>query len=197
MNRILEKRIKIIPLSIFCLALILAVSSCKKSKFEQEFECTTPMSFSNTKTYSDVLGNFEFEVPKSWKTKLYYDEYQSKLYAADTTRELSESYIIDVTWHQGELVFNEEFEKLVAHQVVNEFELIPVKEGYGDFLDKPAYYNIATGKVNNMSWHYLQIYIQHNVDEYYTLSSKIYGNDLVTERICSSFALFNELVFLK
>ena len=169
--------------------------SCQNSKFERDFDCNTPAEYTQTKTYKDVLGHFEIEVPRSWKTELYYDEYQSKLYTADTTRNLSESYIIDITWHQGELVIDDEFEELVSKQVGREFNLIPVKSGEGEFLDLPAYYHISTGKKNDMSWHYLQIYLKYATDEYYTLTSKIYGNDLVTERICSSFAIFKDLEF--
>lgn len=173
----------------------LILSSCQNSQFEREFGCETPMSFSHTKTYKDVLNHFEIEIPKSWKTSLYYDEYQSKLYTADTTRNLSESYILDITWHQGELVIDAEFEELVSKQVGREFNLIPVKSGEGEFLDLPGYYHISTGKKNDLSWHYLQVYLKYSTDEYYTLTSKIYGNELVTERICASFAIFKELEF--
>ena len=49
--------------------------SCQKSKFEREFECETPSIYTQTKTYKDVLDHFEVDVPISWKTELYYDEY--------------------------------------------------------------------------------------------------------------------------
>lgn len=111
----------------------IVLSSCKNSQFEREFSCDTPMSFSSTKTYKDVLSHFEIDVPKNWKTSLYYDEYQSKLYTADTTRNLSESYIIDVSWHQGELIIDDDLERLVSEQVGREFNLIPVKAGKENF----------------------------------------------------------------
>jgi hypothetical protein len=187
---------KITKLILIAAACGVVLSSCKNSQFEREFSCETPMSFSNTKRYKDVLDHFEIDVPKNWKTSLYYDEYQSKLYTADTTRNLSESYIIDVTWHQGELIIDDDLERLVSEQVGREFNLIPVKAGEGEFLDYPAYYHISTGKKNNMSWHYLQVYLKYEPDEYYTLTSKIYGDELVTERICASFAVFKELDFI-
>ena len=197
-----SRKFKRSSLTLFCrvsatvLFLGLVLGGCKNSRFEREFGCETPMGFSNTKTYKDVLSHFEIEIPKNWKTSLYYDEYQSKLYTADTTRNLSESYIVDVTWHQGELVINDEFDQLVSEQVGREFNLIPVKSGEGDFLDLPAYYHISTGKKNDLNWHYLQVYLKYDTDEYYTLTSKIYGNELVTERICASFALFKEFEFI-
>ena len=198
-NRMRDKRASktlLFRLGVSVILLAFVMGGCRNSDFEREFGCETPMGFSNTKTYKDVLSHFEIDIPKNWKTSLYYDEYQSKLYSADTTRNLSDSYIIDVTWHQGELVIDEEFDQLVSEQAGREFNLIPVKSGEGDFLDHEAYYHIATGKKNDMDWHYLQVYLKYRTDEYYTLTSKIYGNELVTERICASFSLFKNLEFI-
>ena len=176
---------------------LVVLASCQPSKFEREFNCDIPMSFTKNKSYKDILSHFEIDIPKDWKTKLYYDEYQSALYTADTTKHLRESYVLDITWHQGELVFGDDFEKRIADNVINEQQLIPVKWGYGDYHDKPSYYLISTGKTSGLNWHYLQIYLKYNNDEYYTFTSKIYGSEQVDERICASFAIFNEISFLK
>ena len=182
---------------IFVLTLLtLFLTSCQKSKFEREFECETPSSYTQTKTYKDVLGHFEIDVPSSWKTELYYDEYQSALYSADTTKTLRETFILDVSWRQWELVLNKDFEVKVAQNATRNLKLIPVKSGFGDYLGNPAYYHIATGKSDDLSWHYLEVYVQHKVDEYYVFTAKIYGDKFVSERICSSFSIFGDIIFL-
>ncbi len=182
---------------LFALALLtLFLTSCQKSKFEREFECETPSSYTQTKTYKDILGHFEIDVPSSWKTELYYDEFQSALYTADTTKTLRETFILDVSWRQGELVLNKDFEVKVAQNATRNLKLIPVKSGFGDYLGNPAYYHIATGKSDDLSWHYLEVYVQHKVDEYYVFTAKIYGDEFVSERICSSFSIFGDLIFL-
>ena len=84
----------------------------------------------------------------------------------------------------------------VAENATRNLRLVPVKSGFGDYLGHPSYYHIATGKSDDLSWHYLEIYVQHNIDEYYTLTAKIYGSEFVNERICSSFSLFNNITFL-
>ncbi len=48
----------------------LVLMSCQNSKFEKEFECETPTSYTQTKTYKDVLNHFEIDVPKYWKSEL-------------------------------------------------------------------------------------------------------------------------------
>lgn len=176
--------------------LLLFLSACQTSEFEREFECDTPTSFTQTKTYKDVLKHFEIDIPKSWKTELYYDEYQSSLSTADTTKALRQTFLLDIAWHQGELVLNKEFEVRVAQNATRNLKLVPVKSGFGEYLGHPAYYHIATGRSEDLSWHYLEIYVQHEVDEYFTFTSKIYGNEFVSERICSSFSVFNEISFL-
>jgi hypothetical protein len=176
--------------------MILLMTSCQNSKFEKEFECDTPTSFTQTKSYKDVLKHFEIDVPKNWKTELYYDEYQSSLYTADTTKALRETFILDVAWHQGELVLNKEFEVRVAQNATRNLNLIPVKSGFGEYLGHPAYYHIATGKNDDLNWHYLEIFVQHKVDEYFTFTSKIYGDEFVSDRICASFSVFNEISIL-
>lgn len=178
------------------MTVLLLTSACQTSKFEREFECTTPTSYTQTKTYTDVLNHFKIEVPTQWKSELYYDEYQSALYTADTTKQLRETFILDIAWHQGELVLNKDFEVRVAQNATRNLKLIPVKSGFGEYLGHPAYYHISTGKSEDLSWHYLEVYVQHKVDEYYTFTSKIYGSEFVSERICDSFSVFNEISFL-
>ena len=117
----------------------LMLISCQNSKFEKEFECETPISYTQTKTYKDVLKHFEIDVPNNWKSELYYDEYQSALYTADTTKALRETYILDIAWHQGELVLNKEFEVRVAQNASRNLKLVPVRSGFGEYLGHPAY----------------------------------------------------------
>ena len=83
------------------------IISCGKSTLKQEFNCESSTIPYETKELRDVLKKFRATVPKNWKTQLYYDEYQSQLYSADTTRGLTEAYIIDVSWHQGDLILDE------------------------------------------------------------------------------------------
>ncbi|MCK5678260.1 MAG: hypothetical protein KAH72_07265, partial [Flavobacteriaceae bacterium] len=95
------------------LILFLTLISCQKEDLTEVFNCKGTTNFSKTKEYTDVLKHFKINIPKSWNTELYYDEFQSELYSADTTKRLTETYIVDITWHQGELVFNNDFEQKV------------------------------------------------------------------------------------
>lgn len=170
--------------------------SCEKSEIEQSFQCNSDVNFSNTKTYEDVLKHFKIDIPKKWKTNLYYDEYQSELHSADTTKQLSKTYIIDVAWHQGELNFNDDFEKKINDKLSKE-KLKAINSGYGNFKDLPMYFNYAKGVNLKFDYHLVQIYVLYKPDEYYLFSTKFYGDKYINERICESFSLFENIKFNK
>ncbi|MDH3321423.1 MAG: hypothetical protein OEM04_00450 [Flavobacteriaceae bacterium] len=183
-------------ISIIILTITL-ISCNKKDTIGDAFDCKTPSHFTNSKEYKDILKHFKIKIPKDWKTSLYYDEFQSELYSADTTKQLSETYIADITWHQGELDFNEAFEKKIHQNLIDKEQLKIIKSGYGEFINHKSYYNLSTGINTDITYHYLQIYLQYSVDEYYTFTSKIYGDEFVNERICASISLFKNIEFIK
>jgi len=172
-------------------------TGCQNNDLREQFECNTPVHFTNTKKYKDVLGKFKISIPKYWKTQLYYDEFQSDLYSADTTKQLSETYLIDITWHQGELNFNEEFESNISKNLKNKGLLKQVKSGFVKFKKHETYFNLSTGKSSELTYHYLQVYLKYKPDEYYTFTSKIYGDKLINERVCASISVFNKINFIK
>ena len=42
-------------------------------------------------------------------------------------------------------------------------------------------------------YHYLQVYIKTEIDEYFTFTTKVYGSDNIEERLCESIALFDQI----
>lgn len=179
------------------LILFLTLISCQKEDLTEAFNCKGTTNFSKTKEYTDVLKHFKINIPKSWNTELYYDEFQSELYSADTTKRLTETYIVDITWHQGELVFNNDFEQKVLQVLKSKEQLKVVKSGYGIFKKLSSYYILSQGKNSNQDYHFLQIFIKYKTDEYYTLTTKIYGNEFIEERICTSISLFKDITFIE
>ena len=182
---------------ILVLTIVLSLNtSCKKNDLKKSFQCNSNVSFSNTKTYQDILKHFKIDIPKSWKTNLHFDEFESELYSADTSKQLSETYIIDISWRQGELYFNEDFEKKINDNLTKE-KLETINSGYGKFKDLPMYYIYAKGVNLKFDYHYVQVYVKYKPDEYYLFTTKFYGDQFIDERICSSFSLFEKIKFKK
>lgn len=180
------------------LILLLAVSiiSCKKDILTTDFSCSSS-SIGETKEIADVLKKFKLEIPTTWKKQLYYDEYKSQIYAADTTKKLTKSYIFDASWHQGELNFDEEFEAKVKANLTATEGLKTIKSGYGQLKDKETYYNLAEGKFKEYPYNFLQVYVKYGVDEYFLFTTKVYGEENINKRICESVNIINNITFLK
>jgi len=182
----------------FTLIIFIAIlGSCKKNDVRNALNCATTTNFANTKEISGFLKHFKLEVPKSWKSELYYDETQSRFYSADTTKQLTDTYIIDVTWHQGEIELTDDFEQIIENDIKQNEQLTPFKRGFGYFKNLPCYYNLSNGKSSGFTYHNLQIYLKTNVDEYYHLTTKVYGDEFVEERLCESLSLFEGIIFLE
>lgn len=181
---------------IILIGFLLILSSCKKNEVRNALNCATTTNFANTKEISGFLKHFKLKVPRDWKSELYYDESQSRFYSADTSKQLTDTYIIDVTWHQGEIELNDDFEQVIENDIKQNEHLTPIKNGFGSFKSYPSYYNLAVGESSGFTYHYLQIYVKTNVDEYYNLTTKVYGDDFVDERLCESLSLFEGLTFL-
>ncbi len=177
--------------TILILLLGIIFISCGKSDLKEEFQCEVSAP-SNTKTYHDILKHFSIEIPKDWKTILYYDEYVSNIYSADTAKPLTKTYIVDITWNRGELLFDKAFEENLKIGLDSSNMKI-TKSGFIKFQKYPAYFNISEGKYQEYDFHQLDIYVKTAPDEYFSFISKIYGNKRIDERICESIALFEDI----
>ena len=123
-------------LSVFVVTMI----GCTKNNVREDMNCNTTTNFADTKEISGFLKHFKLDVPKHWKSELYYDEIQSRFYSADTTKQLTETYIIDVTWHQGEIELNSDFEQVIDNDIKINEGLKPFKSGFGTFRNIQCYY---------------------------------------------------------
>ena len=86
--------------------LIVILSSCnEKPVFISEFNCGVE-SFSNLEKIEDFKKLFTVQYPDTWKTNLYYDKNQSSIFTADTTKQLKETMLLDITHISNQLKFD-------------------------------------------------------------------------------------------
>ena len=83
-------------LILFVGASLLLCSCSQQSEVSKKFNCK-PTNFTNLEKIEDVKNLFSLEIPKKWKTNLYYDDLQSSIYTADTTKQLTETFLLDIT----------------------------------------------------------------------------------------------------
>lgn len=182
-------------LKLITLLITLSLFSCKKDILSSEFNCGSS-SVSNTKETRDILKKFKLNIPVTWKKQLYYDEYKSQIYTADTTKQFTETYILDASWHQGELIFDESFNEKIKANLENE-KLKVVKSGKSIFKEKETYYNLSKGMYRDYPYNLLQIFVKSGADEYLLFVTKVYGKEKIDERICESVSILNDLTILE
>ena len=183
--------------NILLLVVVFCFFSCQKNDILKEFDCGSAGYSGKTKEMRDILKKFKIDLPLLWKKQLYYDEYKSQIYAADTTKQLTETYIVDVAWHQGELYFDQAFEQKINDTLRIKEKLLTVESGFGKFHKKEAYWNLSRGLYNNYTYNYLQVYIKSEIDEYFLLTTKVYGDQNVEERLCESLKITNKIKFIE
>lgn len=173
------------------LILLIAVSiiSCKKDDLTSEFDCSNSSLSYEMKEYKDVLKKFKVNLPSNWKTQMYYDDFQSQISSADTTKSIKDTYILELTWHQGELNLDDSFAQTVADTLAKAANLKVTASKFTNFQEKPSFYSISEGKQGNYNLKNLQLYIKTEPDEYITLTTKVYGDENVNERFCEAIEI--------
>ena len=168
---------------------LLSVFSCKKDDLASEFDCGSNTNSYELKEYQDIFKKYKIKLPKSWKTQLYYDEFQSQIFSADTTKSLADTYILDISWHQGELNLDKNFAQRVKDTLATTEQLEVLKSNFSKFKDRPSYWTLSAGKKGKYNYKNLQVYVKTHPDEYYTFTTKVYGDVNIDERLCESISL--------
>ena len=179
------------------LLLTISVLNCQKNDIESELGCGSTPKLGETKETRDILKKFKLVVPEYWSTQLYYDDFKSQIYAADTSKQLTETYILDVAWHQGELTLDDVLAKKVRDTLYIREQMTTIKSGFGKFKKKPSHWNLSQGKESGRLYTFLQLYLKTEPDEYFLLTTKLYGHENVNARLCESLALFDKIKIIE
>lgn len=176
--------------------LIITIVSCEKpSKLELKHSCPSSESYKYNKT-KDFNNNFTINIPKSWKTNFYYNTNTSEIYAADTIKELTKSFIVGVSFHKGNIDLNDVYIKkidsLLFLKKLNKYD-----SEKDIFTNKPAYWYLVDGTKNGFTYHQLNITIKNSNKSYINVTSEIYGDQLINDRICKSISILKTIQFLQ
>ena len=175
----------------FLITSLLFVSCAKQSEVSKDFNCEN-ISFSNLEKVNDFRNKFEIEIPKSWKTNLYYDKIQSSIYTADTTEQLTETVLLDVSYINDKINFNEDF---ILKQEQNHLSknLIKTVSKNITFDDKPSFYAIYKGKKGRFLYQTCDFFIKINEEKFIHCKVEVYGDSLVNNRMCKAFILIEKI----
>jgi hypothetical protein len=178
----------------FFFLIIIVLSSCsKKTQFINEFDCEV-VAFQNLERIEDVKKLFSVYYPDSWKTNLYYDKNQSSIYTADTTKQLKETMLLDITHISSELVFDSNFIRKFNSNLKQQ-QLTEINSNKILFRDKPTFYSEAKGVKNNFRYSVLNLFIKLDEKNYIHSTIEVYGDSLRRKRICKGINLLEKTIF--
>lgn len=182
--------------SVIFIVIVFAFISCKnQSELSNLFDCRTS-NLENSKSISDFNKNFKLNIPINWKSELYYNEFQSEIFTADTTKQLSESFILDTSFNNGNLTFDTIFYQK-TDSILKSNNLEMVNSGSIQFKNKPAFWYLVKGEKKGFEFHQFNILVKNSNNNYFTANSDIYGNKNINSRICETISLLNTVEFLQ
>lgn len=178
-------------INIIFIASLLFFSCDKKSVIHKEFDCKTT-TFNNLEIVDDVKNLFSIDLPKDWKIILYQDEIQSSIFTADTTKQLTETVLLDVTFIQRKINFGDVF-LLKQDQENLANQLIRIKTMEFIFLEKPSMYLVYKGKKGKFEYQVCNTFIKVNESNFLLAKTEVYGDSIVNQRFCEAFSLMENI----
>lgn len=179
----------------FCILIFsipLLFFSCKKqSEILSDFNCKTT-AFNNLEEITDIKKTFAVQFPKTWKTKLFYDAVQSSIFTADSTKQLTETLLLDITFINKSINFDAIF-KLSQEQKSLSKNLIQTRSKEIKLLNTPSYYTVSKGKKRTFTYQVCNLFIKLNKNNFILAKTEIYGDSLVQERMCEAFSLIEKI----
>ena len=180
---------------IFIVALVSFLSCSNQSELSKKYACNVS-EIENSKTILDFNKNFKLTISSNWKTTLYFSEFESEVFTADTLKQLTESFILGTSFNLGTLNFNDDFQKK-TDSILASNNLQLINSGKELFKSKPAYWYVAKGKKNGFMYHQFNLITKQSENTYFNAYSEIYGEENITERICETISILEKIEFLQ
>ncbi len=182
--------------SIRYVAVLLVFVSCGKDTFlEKEFSCKT-VNFKNIHEVKDLNKNFSISIPNNWNRELYYDEIQSEIFTADTTKQLTQTYILDASFNYGVLTFDADFHNR-KNAILEKQHLKIIDSGNQSFHGQPTYWYLTEGEKNGYAVRRFNMLTILSENTYLSVYVELYGTDLKDERLCNAMALIEKIKILQ
>jgi hypothetical protein len=178
----------------FVLCFLIGLYSCgSKSELSEAMQCK-PKLYANLELVRDVDKRFIVEIPKHWKTNLYFDKNQTSIFSADTTKQLTDSYTFDVTYIYEELQIDQKFLERFKRNLTKN-NLVESTSYELTFNEQEAYYSRALGKRGAFDYEILNLFIKANPNSYLHVKTEFYGDSLVNQRICNALSLIEKIQY--
>lgn len=181
---------------IISIFLILLFISCKKqSQLSEKFNCSN-FKIENSIEVLDFNKNFKMTIPSNWKSNLYFSEFESEIFTADTLKQLTKSFILGTSFNLGSLDLDSNFHEKVD-STISKNNLQIINSGSESFQSKPTYWYVTKGVKNGFTHHQFNLIAKLSENSYFKGYSEVYGDTNIEDRICESISILEKIEFLQ
>jgi hypothetical protein len=179
-----------------CAVLILVTTLlfffCKQhTLLNQNFNCKESFFF-NLKEVKGPNRNFSVQVPNNWKINRFTEAIQFSNYSTDTTKQLTKSILLDLSYISNTIEINKLFKLKVKKENLSN-KLIQKKTKELNFLNKLGSFVISMGKKRPSNYKSLQLFIITNKEKTMLIKAEIYDDSYLDERLCKAITLIEKI----
>ena len=105
-------------LSIFSFALLL--TGCQQPSLQKALfgSCKSTQQEQAQKNIKDLHQRFEISIPSDWKKEFFIDSSSTRFYCADTTKDLTDTYIVEIGHYLKNTTLDTLFVKKIEDEVL-------------------------------------------------------------------------------
>ena len=179
------------PLSFFSFALLLA--SCQQASLQKAlFEsCKSTRQEQAQKNIKDPHKHFEISIPSNWKKEFFIDSSSTRFYCADTTKELTETYIIEIGNYTKNTTLDTLFVKTIEGEVLQKENGEVLQSKHVRLGEKKGYSIHSKYKRLGFDFQTVQSYFPNTNGSLYLLKVEAYGTENSEARLCAGMAFLD------
>ncbi len=162
-----------------------------------EFDCNANTSHYSKTLIKDPKKTFEIEIPTNWKREFFIDNGESRLYCADTTKELTKTYILDLGYYEGNIELTDVFVEKIKNRILQSSDAKILKTSKFKSHNKEGIAILYNSSFLNFKSKTLQAYLKNNNESHYLLKIDTYGEEITDRRICEALSLFENALLIK
>lgn len=177
----------ILLLTITLMSLISCTNSNLKSSIN--LDCSSKYKFDNLKNCKEPNGNYAINLPNHYKREFYINESESRIYYADTTKELNQTFITDVGLYRSKKEIDKKFLNEMVTSIEQEENVELTSLSKIVFKEKNGYIFHITENNKSIEKNSIEVYLANRDRSYYFIKIDIYGNENQDERLCEALSI--------
>jgi len=145
-----------------------------------------------SKAIPDALQKFTLSVPNNWKTELYINNKSSTFITADTTKQLSQAFIIKVSSIPGGLNFNKTLAKSLKLKLAeNNWKTKKITKGL--FKSHNSLLFRTEKQDSKIKTSALQLFFNAPNQYHFEVEIQCFGNKNIQKRFCKAVVILKTL----